>query len=95
MGAALAMQRTPALTYTPPPTCQVRELEFQTREWNKGVYWRAELQALPADEAMLAAKGVRRSKDKVRTAVGGCSCKQPCDLDSGPVAASGTNVHAE
>ncbi len=73
MGVALAVQRTGALTCTPSPTCQVRELEFQTREWNKGVYWRAELQALPADETALAAKGVRRSKDKVGAAVLGAA----------------------
>ncbi|KAG2442639.1 hypothetical protein HXX76_002723 [Chlamydomonas incerta] len=44
---------------------RAKDAEFERREANKGVYLRLELAALPADEAAVAAKGVRRSKDKI------------------------------
>ncbi|EFJ51924.1 hypothetical protein VOLCADRAFT_86921, partial [Volvox carteri f. nagariensis] len=43
----------------------VLEAEFEEREHNKGVFLRVELQALPADESVVQAKGVKRSKDKL------------------------------
>ncbi|GLC44384.1 hypothetical protein PLESTM_001591300 [Pleodorina starrii] len=44
---------------------RAREAEFEERERNKGVFLRVELQALPADEGVALAKGVKRSKDKL------------------------------
>ncbi|KAG2499965.1 hypothetical protein HYH03_002250 [Edaphochlamys debaryana] len=44
---------------------RAREAEFEERERNRGVFLRLELQALPADEAAVQAKGVRRSRDKI------------------------------
>ena len=38
-------------------------------ERNKGVVFRAELQALPLDEAAVQAKGIKRSRDKARLSV--------------------------
>eukprot|EP00198_Chlamydomonas_reinhardtii_P014078 XP_001703415.1 ubiquitin fusion degradation protein [Chlamydomonas reinhardtii] len=44
---------------------RAQDAEFERREANRGVYLRLELAALPTDEAAVAAKGVRRSKDKI------------------------------
>ncbi|KAG2450221.1 hypothetical protein HYH02_000322 [Chlamydomonas schloesseri] len=44
---------------------RAKDAEFELREANRGVFLRLELAALPADEAAVAAKGVRRSKDKI------------------------------
>ncbi|GFR41114.1 hypothetical protein Agub_g1756, partial [Astrephomene gubernaculifera] len=44
---------------------RAKEAVYEEREHNRGVYLRVELQALPADEAAIQAKGVKRSKDKL------------------------------
>lgn len=42
-----------------------RERVYQATEQNRGVYLSVQLAALPADEAEINARGIRRSKDKV------------------------------
>lgn len=45
-------------------TQAAKRLEEET-EWNRGVYFKAVLQAVPADESIAVQKGIRKSGDKV------------------------------
>ncbi len=44
---------------------QAEKQREETTEWNRGVYLATTLQPVDLDEALVAAKGIRRSKDKV------------------------------
>ena len=51
---------------------QARERIDYLTEANNGVYWSAMLQAVPSDEAAVAARGIKRAEDKVKGKKRGC-----------------------
>ncbi len=44
---------------------QAAKAREELTEWNRGVFWSADLVALEADAASVVARGIRRAKDKV------------------------------